>query len=149
MLTRRLARGFSSGIALVGFAVALAGCGGSGGPGVLTIAPAKVFSLDAFNLDSTVEPGKPVTIAFHVLQPSGATLTSYRKGAGPHTGVHLIIVSDDLSSIIHQYPPVAADGSISQSVVFPKPGAYHVLVDIYPEVAGAPFVVTVIDKASG
>ena len=79
-----------------------------------------------------------MVVSFTVDQPSGAPLTTYRKGAGPHTGVHLIAVRDDLSLIIHQHPPVAADGKVSQLVDFPKPGKYRVLVDIYPDVPGAP-----------
>ena len=39
--------------------------------------------------------------------PSGKTLTSYKTGPGPHTGVHLIIVRDDLAYIIHDHPPIA------------------------------------------
>jgi YtkA-like len=36
------------------------------------------------------------------LLPSGKPLTQYKTGPGPHTGVHLIIVRDDLAYIIHQ-----------------------------------------------
>ena len=32
---------------------------------------------------------------------------AFRRGAGPHTGVHLIIVRDDLATIIHRHPPIA------------------------------------------
>jgi hypothetical protein len=68
--------------------------------------------------------------------PSGGTLTRYRTGAGPHTGVHLIIVRDDLAYIIHEHPPVLPDGSFSQRVTFPAPGPYRVLVDAYPNLPG-------------
>jgi hypothetical protein len=117
-------------------------CGGSGsgssGPALPTIAPAKVFKLVHFSPSTAVTAGKPVTVSFTVDQPSGAALTTYRKGPGPHTGVHLIIVRDDLSLIIHDHPPVGADGKVSQVLSFPKPGSYDVLVDIYPDVAGGP-----------
>ncbi len=127
-------------IALLAGTLSLAACGGSGssGPAVPTIAPAKVFSIAGFSPSGPVEAGQPVTVSFTVDQPSGAPLTSYRKGAGPHTGVHLISVRNDLSLIVHQHPPIASDGKISQVVVFPKPGTYRVLVDIYPDVPGAP-----------
>ena len=52
-----------------------------------------------------------VTVKFTVVQPSGAPLVHYRTGPGPHTGVHLILVRDDLSTIIHRHPPIAADGT--------------------------------------
>jgi len=53
--------------------------------------------------------------------PSGQPLTQYKTGSGPHTGVHLIIVRDDLRYIIHQHPPVGPDGRLSQTVTFPAP----------------------------
>ena len=68
--------------------------------------------------------------------PSGKPLTRYKTGPGPHTGVHLIIVRDDLAYIIHQHPPVGPNGLLRQTVTFPAPGPYHVLVDVYPNVPG-------------
>ena len=59
-------------------------------------------------------------------------LTRFRTGGGPHTGVHVIIVPDDLSAIIHKHPPMPADGELSLPVTLPRAGRYHVLVDVYP-----------------
>jgi hypothetical protein len=122
-----------------GLAVAAAGCGGGGG-GVATptIAPAKTFSLGGFQPAGPVEAGKPTVVSFSVVQPSGKTLTSYRGGPGPHTGVHLIIVDQALSSIIHLHPPLAADGSLRVQVVFPTAGRYRVVVDMYPLIPNGP-----------
>jgi hypothetical protein len=117
--------------------VLAAGCGGSGG--ALTaphFAPAKVFRLGGFQPTTPVAPGHPTAISFTVQQPSGEPLTQYKTGPGPHTGVHLIIVRDDLAYIIHQHPPVGPDGLLRQAVTFPAPGPYKVLVDIYPNVLG-------------
>jgi hypothetical protein len=50
--------------------------------------------------------------------------------------VHLIIVRDDLAYIIHQHPPVGPDGRLRQTVTFPAPGRYRVLVDVYPNLPG-------------
>ncbi len=41
---------------------------------------------------------------------------------GPHTGVHLIIVREDLSYIIHEHPPIGPRGLLRQTVTFPAPG---------------------------
>ena len=124
---------------LAALALSLSACGSSSsGPSAPTIAPAKVFSLAGFAPAAPVAPHVPTTVSFTVLEPSGQPLIRYKRGPGPHTGVHLIIVRDDLSLIIHDHPPVAADGKVGQSVSFPKPGAYRVLVDIYPDVPGAP-----------
>jgi hypothetical protein len=63
-------------------------------------------------------------------------LRSYRRGPGPHTGVHLIVVKDDLSTIVHRHPPVQPDGRVSEQVVFPTPGTYKAVVDVYPNLSG-------------
>ena len=80
--------------------------------------------------------GHPVTVTFTVLLPSGKPLTQYKTGPGPHTGVHLIIVRDDLAYIIHQHPPIGPNGLLRQTVTFPAPGPYKVLVDVYPNIPG-------------
>jgi hypothetical protein len=119
--------------------VVLAGCGGSSSGGAVSvpsIAPARVLTLADFKPASTIVPGRPTTVAFTVRMPSGKPLTSYRTGAGPHTGVHLIIVRDDLGYIIHKHPPIGPDGLLRQTVTFPAPGRYRVLVDIYPNIPG-------------
>jgi hypothetical protein len=102
-----------------------------------TIAPAKTYELTGFSPLHVARPG-PARVTFTIQQPDGSPLTNYKRGAGPHTGIHLIVVKRDLSTIIHKHPPVAADGKISETVVFPSPGPYRVLVDAYPGAKGAP-----------
>ena len=80
----------------------------------------------------SVRPGTPVTLSFKITQPSGQTMTKFKRGSGPHTGVHLIIVREDLSTIIHRHPPEGPGGVFTQRVTFPSPGPYKVLVDVYP-----------------
>jgi hypothetical protein len=110
----------------------VAGCSSSGSKKI-AIQPAKVYRLAGFEPGSSIAPEKPTTLAFTVDQPSGSPLTAYRTGPGPHTGVHLIIVSDDLSTIIHRHPPMQPGGRFWQQVVFPAPGRYRVIVDVYPK----------------
>ena len=119
-------------------AAALSGCGGASGAAVSVpkIAPARVYTLSGFQPSGAVTPGRPTTIAFTVQMPNGKPLTSYKTGSGPHTGVHLIIVRDDLAYIIHQHPPIGHDGLLKQTVTFPAPGRYRVLVDVYPNIPG-------------
>ena len=118
--------------ALVALGVVGAGCGGGGGsPAPPTIAPAKEYKLDWQSPPSVAEPGT-TTLRFAVRTPDGKVLTRFRTGAGPHTGVHLIIVRDDLSQIVHKHPPIPANGHLALPVDLPRAGRYHVLVDVYP-----------------
>jgi hypothetical protein len=118
---------------------ALSGCGANSGAAVNVpqVAPARTFTLSHFSPATAVHARTPTTISFTVRQPNGAPLTSYKTGSGPHTGVHLIIVRDDLRYIIHEHPPIGPDGSLRQTVSFPSPGPYRVLVDLYPNLPGA------------
>jgi hypothetical protein len=114
----------------------VAGCGSGEGPVVPTIPAARTFQLANFRPQGTVAPGKPVPISFSIRQPSGQPLTRYRTGAGPHTGIHLILVSSDLRTIIHRHPPIGAGGALVQPVTFPSAGRYRLVVDAYPELTG-------------
>jgi hypothetical protein len=118
-------------------AVALAGCGSSSGPEVPTIAPAKVFEIANFKPATPIPPGKPTPVSFVINQPSGEPLTDYRKGSGPHTGVHLIFVRRDLSTIVHRHPAsIPPDGTIRDTLTIPEPGPYRLIVDAYPKLTG-------------
>ena len=118
--------------ALVALGMVGAGCGGGGGsPAPPTIAPAREYKLDWQSPPSVAEPGT-TTLRFAVRTPDGKVLTRFRTGAGPHTGVHLIIVRDDLSQIVHKHPPIPANGHLALPVDLPRAGRYHVLVDVYP-----------------
>jgi hypothetical protein len=130
--------GALAGIAVTLAALVLSGCGSSSGSSITApkVAPAQTTHLDGFQPTGTITPGKPTTMSFDIKLPSGKTLTRYKTGSGPHTGVHLIIVRDDLAYIIHQHPPIPPSGVLHQTVTFPAPGPYHVLVDVYPDVPG-------------
>ena len=136
-MTNRILRLTSTIVAVLAAIAVLSGCGGAGsGLTVPTVAPAKVYSLGGFQPSGAVTPDRPVTVTFTVLLPSGKPLTQFKTGPGPHTGVHLIIVRNDLAYIIHQHPPVGANGLLRQTVTFPAPGPYKVLVDVYPNIPG-------------
>jgi len=108
-----------------------AGCGSSG-PGGVTVQAGRTYHLENFQPTTRVPPGKPVPVSFTIVQPSGKPLTHYRTGPGPHTGVHLIFVRDDLGAIVHLHPPIGPGGHLSIPVTFPTPGTYHTVIDIYP-----------------
>src|SRR3954464_5626053 len=104
----------------------------------LAVKPAHTYKLAGFHPAQPVAAGRPTTLAFTIDQPSGAALTRFKTGPGPHTGVHVIVVADDLSTIIHRHPPPDAQGHVSEQIVLPKPGDYTVLADIYPRTGPIP-----------
>jgi hypothetical protein len=119
-------------------ALGAAACGSGGGsPAVPTVAPAREYALDWSGPKTLAKPGT-TTLHFAVRTPDGKLLTKFRTGAGPHTGVHLIIVRDDLSTIVHKHPPIPASGRLDLSVTLPRAGRYHVLVDVYPASTSGP-----------
>ena len=120
----------------VGAATTAAGCGGGESPAPPTVAAARTFRLSDFRPSGPVPAGHATPVSFAIEQPSGDVLTRFRRGDGPHTGVHVIAVRDDVSTLIHRHPPVAADGRVSDRLTFSRPGGYRVVVDAYPDVPG-------------
>ena len=124
-------------------ALLVAGCGFSSSPKAPTIAPVLVTQVADFQPAGPVAAGKPVTVSFKIVQPDPAgtrlvTMTRFRRGSGPHTGVHMIVVRDDLGVIIHRHPPIGSNGVFTQQVTFPKPGPYRVVLDVYPAAGPQP-----------
>ena len=120
------------GIALLAL-VGLTGCGGgSSSSPTIAIQPARQFQLTT-HLNGTPAAGKSTAISFSIQQPNGANLTKFKHGAGPHTGVHVIYVRDDLGAIVHHHPHIAADGSFTDRVDFRLGGPYRVVIDVYPQ----------------
>jgi hypothetical protein len=113
-----------------------AGCGGSSKSGFPTIQAAKTYALVHFTPAKVVTVGTPTRVSFVIRQPDGKPLTQFKRGPGPHTGVHLIMVRRDLSTLIHLHPPIQPDGTISDTVTFPRPGPYRVVIDAYPKTSG-------------
>jgi hypothetical protein len=119
---------------LVAVCAALAGCGGSGGTvSAPQVAPARTFTLGGFEPAAPVIAGRPTTLSFTIVQPSGKPLTSYRTCCEPHQGVDLIIVRSDDSHVQYDDSDIGPGGRIAQPVVFPLPGRYRIVVDAYPK----------------
>ncbi len=110
--------------ALAGLAtLALTACGGGGGSLTApSIAPARQYHLSGFRPVGPVRPGKPTEIAFTVVQPNGQPLTDYQTGPGPHTGVHLIVVRKDLSTIMQSTRRSGLAGVSARRSRSPSPG---------------------------
>lgn len=63
-------------------------------------------------------------------------LTAYKQCCEPHAGVDLIIVRSDDTHVQYDDSYIAADGRVTQPVLFTAPGRYRVVVDAYPKQAG-------------
>ena len=120
-------------VTLVSLAAALAGCGSSSGGAVSApiVAPARTYSLAGFEPSAPVQAGQRTLLSFTIQQPSGRPLTAYRKCCEPHAGVDLIIVRSDDSHVQYDDSDIAADGKITQPVVFPAPGRYRIVVSAF------------------
>jgi hypothetical protein len=125
-----------AGLLLAAVGAVLAGCGSGSANNSVTITPVKDIHLADFKPARPVQAGTPTTVSFRIIQASGQTMTRFRTGSGPHTGVHLIIVRDDLGVIIHRHPPIGPGGLFTQPVTFPAPGPYRVVLDVYPALTG-------------
>jgi hypothetical protein len=127
-------------LVLLAAALVLSACGGSGGTSApsISVGAARTFALDGFQPAGNLTAGSPTTVSFRIDQPSGQPLTQYTEGNGPHTGVHLILVNQDLSELVHLHPPIAPDGTVSTKVTLPSPGVWRVLVDAYATLPGQP-----------
>ena len=121
-------------VLLAGFVVLLAGCGGGGSspPTLPAIGIARTYKLTEFRPAKPVRPGVSTRVSFVIRQPNGRPLTRFKRGPGPHTGIHVIIVRRDLATIIHRHPPVGKNGVATIPVTFTQPGPYRVVVDVYP-----------------
>ena len=114
-------------------ATTLAACGSSSG-GVVSvprIGPARTYALAGFKPAAPVQAGRKTTLSFTIHQPSGKPLTDYRKCCEPHAGVDLIIVRSDDSHVQYDDSDIAANGQITQPVVFPAPGRYRIVVSAF------------------
>jgi hypothetical protein len=113
------------------------GCGsGSSQVSLPPVSAAGVNHISGFTPSGPVAAGKPVKLSFTIVQPNGQPLTQYATGPGPHTGVHLIFVRKDLADIVHLHPPIGPDGKISETVMFPAPGPWMLLTDVYQKQSG-------------
>lgn len=128
----------------------LAGCGGGSSAPTIAVGAARTYTLTGFRPAKPVRAGVPTTVAFTITQPDGKPLTQFKRGPGPHTGVHLIIVRRDLATIIHQHPPIGPNGRISDTITFSEPGPYRVEIDVYPKAGPIPnFQITANLRVAG
>ncbi|TDB99532.1 hypothetical protein E1267_37315 [Nonomuraea longispora] len=81
-------------------------------------------------LTTKIRPGEPADFRFTVTGPDGRPVTGYKVQHDKK--MHFIVVSRDLSTFQHVHPEMAADGTWSVEVTFPKAGAYRAFADFTP-----------------
>ena len=132
-MNRTLTRRLGAGALAIGAITAAAGCGsGAGGPSAPKVQPARSYTLASLVPRGAVNANAGVPLSFTIRTPDGAPLTRFRRGPGPHTGVHLIVVRKDLGLMLHLHPRVGPNGAFGRRITFPTPGPYRVLVDAFP-----------------
>jgi hypothetical protein len=116
-------------------ALCLAACGGSSSSGTptITVGAARTYHVAGFGPTKGIVAGKSTLMHFTIVKPDGTPLTQFREGSGPHTGADLIIVRSDDSHVLYEDSDIHARGRITQPVVFPAPGRYRVVIDVYPK----------------
>jgi hypothetical protein len=81
-------------------------------------------------LTSKLKPGEPADFRFTVTGPDGRPVTGYEVQHDKK--MHFIVVSRDLTTFQHVHPEMAADGTWSVKLTFPKAGAYRAFADFAP-----------------
>ena len=79
-----------------------------------------------------VRPGQKVELRFQVSQPENGKRVEKFKVV--HEKIfHLFLISQDLEFFAHEHPVLGRDRAFRFKTVLPKPGAYRLLCDFYPE----------------
>lgn len=84
--------------------------------------------------------GAPADLRFRVLHPVNRQPVA-KLNVMHEKLFHLFLISQDLSYFAHEHPDPQPDGSLTYRAVLPKPGAYRLVCDFYPE-GGTPQLVT-------
>jgi hypothetical protein len=81
---------------------------------------------------AAMQPGRKVELQFEVLDPERSERV--KKYRVVHEKLfHLFVISQDLEYFAHEHPVLGADSLFHFRTALPKPGAYRLLCDFYPE----------------
>ncbi len=85
---------------------------------------------------SRFRPGQKMELAIRVFDPAKGE--PVRRFLVIHEKLfHAFLIGDDLEFFAHEHPVLGSDGVFRLRIAIPKPGAYRLLCDFYPE-GGAP-----------
>jgi hypothetical protein len=108
-------------------------------------AGARTFDEEEYPLNLKLTPavfhaGEKVKIKFQLNDPhSGKSVDHFEL---VHEKLfHMFVVSEDLQYVLHDHPVPQPDGSFLFDMIFPKPGMYRIVGDVYPT-GGTPQLIT-------
>jgi hypothetical protein len=92
------------------------------------------FGLDVASQPKSPKAGEPATLQLTVRDRGGLASDFEIVHEKP---MHLIVVSKDLGYFRHEHPQPSGDGRFEWTHTFPRPGVYHLFVDVAPRAAGS------------
>ncbi len=89
------------------------------------------YPLDLTTIPTAPRPMEKVRLTFNIRDPkNGATVKQFQI---VHEKLfHMFIVSRDLQYFLHDHPIFQPDGTFVFDEIFPKPGMYRIVADVYP-----------------
>jgi len=114
---------------------------------VLGIPDQVEYPLELVTKPAIIRPGQKVQLKFAIHDPK--TNAVVKKFEVVHEKLfHLFLLSSDLTYFAHEHPEPQADGTFLFDTVFPKPGMYRVVADVYPT-GGTPQLIATTVFAEG
>jgi hypothetical protein len=98
---------------------------------VLGIPDQVEFPMDLTSKPAVIQPGQKVQLKFSIRDPKTQALVTHFEIVHEKL-FHMFILSSDLTYFVHDHPVPQADGTFLFDEVFPKPGMYRVVADVYP-----------------
>jgi hypothetical protein len=98
---------------------------------VLGIPDQVEYPLELKTSPRVARPAEKVQLTFRISGPKdGSTVKKFEV---VHEKLfHMFIASRDLTYFIHEHPEPKPDGTFVDDEIFPKPGMYRILADVYP-----------------
>lgn len=98
---------------------------------VLGIPDGTEYRLDLHIQPELFHPGQKVELQFRVIDPRSGKAVDHFEIVHDKL-FHMFIVSQDLEFFIHDHPQPTGKDLFRYEAVFPKPGLYRILGDVYP-----------------
>src|SRR5450755_3529624 len=98
---------------------------------VLGIPDQVEFPMDLTTKPAIIQPEQKVQLKFTIRDPKTQTVVNHFELVHEKL-FHMFIVSSDLTYFLHDHPVPQPDGTFLFDAVFPKPGMYRVVADVYP-----------------